>query len=172
MLTKLSVSPAYIVRLGFCDLRHQEPRHAAVGFLQTTSIRKLAGWIGEEWYGVDTNVPNGSSDSVRYVCVLSFYAAAPIDCAAMIVRECLSTATLHARFLRWNLGVYKLEGSMACHRADPSETAGPWSLKPPVAPKTASTKRERDNVSSPLKIEMGHKKNKMGDDVSYSELVR
>ncbi len=157
------------MRLGFSDSRHQGfKQHAAVDFLQTTAIRKLAGWVAEEWYDVNTNVPSETSDSVRYVCMLSFAATAPLDTAVAIVKECLGTATLHAPFLRWNLGVYKSEGSMACHKADPSETMGSWSLEPPAVPKTPSTKRARDYMSSPLKNEMGPKKYKTNGDVSWS----
>ncbi|KAM0721510.1 hypothetical protein Q7P37_002434 [Cladosporium fusiforme] len=116
-------SAAYIIQINFCDHSDVQSGGVAVQFLQITAIRNVLGWLAEDWYDVRAD---GTSKTRHYSCMLSFDASTVLDDAQGIVRECLRIMTIHTPLLHWLVEAYKLDGSLTCSKAEPSESARFW----------------------------------------------
>lgn len=85
----------------------------------------LSGWVAEEWYHISRKHSAGRAGCSQQVCILSFDATVCLDNAEAVVKECLDTMTIHTS-LGWNIGVYRLEGSLVCHSIEVPESARFW----------------------------------------------
>jgi hypothetical protein len=123
LLTHLADSAAFIITISFCDLIPLGTEHTAAQFLQTTPIRRLPGWLAEEWYYVRRHRSGRTSSSRHYVCMLSFGSTTRFGKTEEMVKECFRTMTHHTPSLQWIVEAYKLEGSLMCNKVEVPESA-------------------------------------------------
>jgi hypothetical protein len=128
LLTRLADSAAFIITISFCDLNPLGTEYTAAQFLQTTPIRRLPGWLAEEWYYVRRHGRGRTSNSRHYMCMLSFGSSTPFEKAEKMVKECFRTATHHTPSLQWIVEAYKLEGSVTCNKVEVPESANFWDV--------------------------------------------
>jgi hypothetical protein len=84
--THLADSAAFIITISFCDPNPLGTEYTAAQFLQKTPIRRLPGWLAEEWYYVRRYRSGRTSSSRHYVCMLSFGSSTGFEKAGEMVK--------------------------------------------------------------------------------------
>jgi hypothetical protein len=152
LLTHLADSAVFIITISFCDLNPLGTEYTAAQFLQTTPIRRLPGWLAEEWYYVRRHSSGRTSSSRHYVCMLSFGSSTPFEKAEKMVKECFRTMTRHTSSLQWIVKAYKLEGSLTCNKVEVPESASYWGVASMCNAKSYTSKLAKPRSITPKSI--------------------
>jgi len=152
LLTHLVDSAAFIITISFCDLNPLEMEYTAAQFLQTIPIRRLPGWLAEEWYYVRRHRSGRTSGSRHYVCMLSFGSSTRFEKAEKMMKECFRTMTHHTPSLQWIVEAYKLEGSLTCNKVEVPESANFWGVASMCNAKSYTFKLAEPRSITPISL--------------------